>query len=191
MDSYSVIADLGQTLVDLLRGGLCPDIIKNEGQIGLCSPVDRGDYALGLHFYYLKEDRENMRMELMTLSDSVRQYPPMLLKVGLMITAYSKAGLSDRALDEYKIMGRALQVLFDHKQLTKNHLFGQLKFQEQDLSIEYMNLEFDEQVRIWSLFNEPYKLSAFYEIAPVVVPSERTVEQVRVTSAELTLRRKK
>lgn len=191
MDAYTVIADLGQSLLELLRSHLCPHIIKNETQIGLCSPVDRGDYTLGLHFYYLKEDRENRRTDMITLSDAIRQYPPMLLKVGMMVTAYSKATLSDRALDEYKIMGRAIQVLFDHNLLSNDNLLGQLKVQEEAINIEYLNLEFDEQVRIWSLFNEPYKLSAFYEIAPIVVPSERTVEHARVTSVDMSLRRKR
>ncbi|MBN2898287.1 MAG: DUF4255 domain-containing protein, partial [Clostridia bacterium] len=134
MDSYSVIADLGQTLIQLLRRGLCPDIIKNEMQIGLCSPVERGDYALGLYFYYLKEDRENMDRNLITLSDSLRQYPSLPLKIGVMMTAYSKTGLADRALDEYKIMGRAIQILYDNNLLAVDLLQGQLKNQEQAIT---------------------------------------------------------
>ncbi len=50
MGKYTVIADIGSSLVQLLRDNLCPDVIMSPDNIGLCSPADKGDMILGLIF---------------------------------------------------------------------------------------------------------------------------------------------
>ncbi len=190
MADYQSISLLSQSVINLLKKNLCPDIIKNENQIGACSPSDTGDYALGVYFYYLKEDHNNMSYDLIPVSDTLRVFPPVMLKVGMMITAYSQATISERANDEYKILGGAIQIFHDNRILDKSMLMGSLKEQKEKISIQYMNLEFEEQVRIWSIFNEPYKMSAFYEISPVSIDSTKSVSSKPVTSVDISVDRK-
>ena len=49
MGKFTVIADVGESLVRLLRENLCPEVILSPDSIGLCSPAERGDLILGLH----------------------------------------------------------------------------------------------------------------------------------------------
>ena len=49
--SYTVISDVSDTLVNLLREQLVPEPIKKQVNIGLCSPADKGDFQLTLYLY--------------------------------------------------------------------------------------------------------------------------------------------
>ena len=42
MGKYTIIADTGQKLVELLQREMVPDVVKNVNEIGLRSPEDHG-----------------------------------------------------------------------------------------------------------------------------------------------------
>ena len=48
-------------------------------------------------------------------------------------------------------------------------------------------LEMEEKIKIWSLFNEPYKQSLFFQVGPVLLDSAIIkVPATRVKTIELT-----
>ena len=56
MSDYTKIADTGNGMVELLKNALVPELLNSPDQIGLCSPEDHGDYAVGVWLYDVRED---------------------------------------------------------------------------------------------------------------------------------------
>lgn len=54
MGRSTSIADVGMSIVKLLRRELVPDTLQNPDAVGLCSPTDRGDYMVGIHLYDIR-----------------------------------------------------------------------------------------------------------------------------------------
>ena len=55
---YSIIADISNALVNLLRGELVPGLVQGGDGIGLCSPDEKGDFVVGINLYDLEESEE-------------------------------------------------------------------------------------------------------------------------------------
>ena len=58
MGSYTIIADVSRSIVEMLRKTMIPEPIQKEEEIGLCSPNDRGNHILGIYLYDLDENPE-------------------------------------------------------------------------------------------------------------------------------------
>lgn len=89
MGKYTIIADTGNCLVERLRGALVPDLIQNAAEIGLRSPEDKGDTALGLFLYDIRPSEEVYQKRVVVTNDKISK-PPMFLSLSYMITAYSQ-----------------------------------------------------------------------------------------------------
>lgn len=188
MSSFTAIADLGQSIVNLLRENLVPQPIANHESIGMCSPIDKGDYSLGIYIYNIRENGENRPTEMIIEGKNKKRYPPFSLSVNMMITPYSKSEVKSRSLDDQRIIGKVIEVLHDNRRLTSDNLIGVLKSQEEPIDIYNINLGFEEQIRIWSMFNEPYRLSMFYSAGPIYIHSNKIVEVKRVKSVDIKIK---
>jgi Pvc16 N-terminal domain len=99
------------------------------------------------------------------------QKPPMALLLRYLLTPWG----GDR-LTEHRMLGRAMQVLYDHAILSGPDLLGNLAGTDQALKITLSPLTLDERSRVWFAVERPYRLSASYEVRVVNLDSE-TVEQ--------------
>ncbi len=181
MAGYEVIADVSRTLQELLRKNLTPEPINEEELIGMCSPVEPGNYVLGFDVYDLEEKRDLGAQININLRPGIQKNPPTPLMLYYMFTVYSKAELVNRVLDEQRIIGRVIQVLNDHSMLKGDHLQGNLKGTDTELIIARVNLTMEEKVVIWSLYNQPYQLSVYYSVGPIYLESDITRDTRPVT----------
>ena len=187
MADYSVIADIGLSLVKVLRNTLVPELIAHPDGVGLANPMDRGDMNLTVYLYDIKENTEVRNNEMVDLGDRMR-YPPVALDLYYIITAHSSSDVLTRGIDEQRILGRTIQLLHDHPQLKEEDLEGALAGSSSSyrISKEVVTLE-----TLISLFpNQPYKLSLAYKIGPVLLDSTRTKTVSRVTERQLKLKQK-
>ena len=114
MGSYTVIADIGNAIVRLLRKELVPEIIQNTDGIGLASPSDRGDITLCVHLYDVSESEDYRQSGMISDGVSQQKYPPVYLTLSYMITVFSASDIKFRSEEEQRIMGRVIQVLRDN-----------------------------------------------------------------------------
>lgn len=185
MGKHTVIQEVGNALVNLLRENLTPDIIQNPDAIGLCSPDDKGDIVLGLHLYDIRESDEIRGNERQNL-DAGRQRPPSAyLTLHYMITAYSKADVKFRAGEDHKILGKVVQVLHDNAVLNVATLEPAQRAAEMDLRIRMQNLAVEEKQRLWNYPNNPYRVSLFYKVSPIEVESARILSVRRVVAVDM------
>lgn len=189
MGGYTVIADLGASLLRLLRDHLTPDPVPRPDQIGMASPRDAGDLALSLFLYNVKENGESRRTGMIDRG-GVLQYPPQALDFYFIMTAHSNADRLTRSLDEHRILGRAMQVLYDNGVLSGPYLEGTLAEGGSPIRLALMSLEGDELMKLWQFGDLPYKLSVVYRVGPVMLDSNRVKSVSRVVERHIVLEEK-
>ncbi|QZY54461.1 DUF4255 domain-containing protein [Crassaminicella profunda] len=187
MGSYTAIADVGSSIIKLLREHMTPEPIQKKDMIGLCSPVDRGDYKLGLYLYDIQENGDFRPMAMKNIGMDKQKYPPLSVTLYYMLTAYSNADIKSKAIDEHRMMGRAMQILYDNATLDSSKLVGTLGNNNETVEIVLNNMKHEEKIRLWNFPNQPYRLSMFYKVAPVYIESTRIKQIKRVLDVDITL----
>lgn len=185
MGKYTAIAEVGQALVKLLQENLCPEPLMNPDAISLCSPPDRGDSVVGLYLYDVGESDEIRAVNPVPVGENQLRQPPMLLTLSYMLTVYSNAEAKFRALDEQRIMGKAMQALYDNASLDASDALRDAGMPQGKIVIQMMNLTMEEKMRIWSFNDIPYRLSACYKLSPVAVESTRLRTVRRVVDVQM------
>lgn len=185
MGNYTVISEIGNSMIQLFRKNMVPDIILNPDAIGMCNPADRGDISLGIYLYDIKESEEVRVSGMVANGVREQRFPPVNLTLYYMITAYSGSDIKYRAAEEQRILGRVIQVLKDNPVVKASTLeFGQ-NANTDDMKVEMQIMETGEKMKFWNVPNLAYKLSLFYRVTPVMIESTRIKTVKRVTSIEL------
>ncbi|PWK11519.1 DUF4255 domain-containing protein [Tumebacillus permanentifrigoris] len=178
MAEYTAIADVGRTLVHLLRSQMTPDPIPSPEMIGLASPADKGDLALSLFLYEVQQNGLNQQ-QYWQEQGNAQTAPPMALDLHFLLTAHSNADLQTRALDEHRIIGRALQVLYDNQNVRGSMLQGALADSNEEFRVLLMEpLSLHTAITLFP--NQPYKLSYNLIAGPVYIDSGRNKPIQRV-----------
>ncbi|UUZ86868.1 DUF4255 domain-containing protein [Paenibacillus sp. P26] len=180
-----MIADVGHTLVKLLREHLTPVLLSQPESIGLASPTDKGDFQLTLFLYSIQENADNRRTEMIGRGTNTLQFPPMALNLYYLITCHSASEISTRSLDEQRIMGKVMQVFHDHAVLRGADLQGSLAGSDEEIRIMPHPISMETAVSLFS--DTPYKLSLGYMAGPVYLDSTRTKQTKRVADAHFQL----
>jgi hypothetical protein len=184
---YTIIADIGNAIVQLLRDNLVPGIIISTENVGLCTPSDKGDIVLGINLYDVKENQDIVPTGMAAKGVKQLKYPSAFYDLYYMITAYSASDIKFRAAEDQKILGKVLQVLKDHPTFTAEQLGSELTNSQYTPKIELLHLENDEKMKLWHVPDMPYRLSLFYKVYPVEIESNRVKEVTRVVDADFTL----
>ncbi len=179
---YSVVTDIGLSLVKVLREELVPELIAHADGVGLAHPGDKGDMNLSLYLYEIKENTDFRSNDLIDQGDRMR-YPPIALDLSYLITAHSASDVLTRAIDEQRIMGKMMQVLHDHNILKGEDLVGSLAGTNGAYRIVKEEIPLETAISLFPSL--PYKLSLSYKIGPVYLDSTRTKSVSRVRERHL------
>ncbi|RUS45907.1 DUF4255 domain-containing protein [Cohnella sp. AR92] len=184
---YTVISDVGLSLVKVLREALVPELIAHPDGVGLAHPHDKGDMNLSLYLYQIMENPDFRSSDLIDQGGALR-YPPIALDLSYLITAHSASDVLTRAIDEHRIIGKTLQTLHDHNTLRGTDLVGSLAGTDGAFRIVKEEIPLDTAI---SLFPDvPYKLSLNYRVGPIYVDSNRLKPAVRVRERQVKLNQK-
>ena len=186
---YSIIADTGLSIIKLLKDNLAPEPVQNPDMIGLCSPYDKGDFVLCLHLYDVQENGENRLVDMQTVASDKQKYPPLSLTLFYMMTVISNEEIATRSLNEQRIFGKAIQVLYDNPVLTASSMVGSTTENHEPINIIPNNMTFEEKSKLWNFQNSPYRMSVFYKVAPVYVESTRIRQAKRVVETDYSVGR--
>ncbi len=192
MAKYTVLADVSKTLVELLKDQLVPEPVAKPENIGVCEPKERGSFVVGIHPYDFQINNEIRQIDPIVLPDGNLQNPPTSYQISYMISVASKAEVLNRASDEQRILGRIVQALGDNVRLPQKYMPDSLRMANEEITIQMIPMELEEKVKIWTMYSEPYKLSVFYSVGPLLVDS--TIIRVpakRVTTVGLDRRQKR
>ncbi len=187
MATYSVITDVGLSLVKVLREALVPELIAHPDGVGLAHPSEKGDMNLSLYLYEIQENTDFRNNDLIDQGGTLR-YPSMALDLTYLITAHSASDVLSRAIDEHRIIGRTLQVLHDHTILRGEDLEGSLAGTNESFRIVKEDIALETAISLFP--SMPYKLSLSYKVGPVFIDSTRTKPTKRVRERQVKLKQK-
>ena len=190
MGLYTVISDTSCSILEMLRKTVSPEPISKPETIGLCQPNERGNNILGIYLYDVKEAEGMRSQERIKLDDKHYKEPPQSFYLNYMIFVHSTSEVATRMIDEQRILGRVLQQMNNYRRVPDEFLVGSLKENNEVLQIQLLSLTADEKSKIWSLFNQPYKTSVFYQVGPVYMDTELIKTTTRVTDAEFRIQQK-
>jgi len=192
VSDYTVIAEVGDTLIDLLRENLDPSI---QNSIILTSPgeIESNDnIRLSLFLYQITENTymKNQEMQLNDPLDPTRlSFPPLTLDLYYMLTSHPSTGIQDkteRTKEEHSLLGRAIQIFNDSSILKGSTLRGSLAENYEELHITMTNLNLDDMTKIWTTFQDtPFRPSVCYLVTPIKIDSSREKIVQRVVSKEV------
>lgn len=191
MAGYTIISEVGNAIVKILRDNMVPEVIPNADAIGLCSPSDKGDFVLGLYLYDIKESDEIFASGMKMSGQNEQRYPSKYMNLFYMLTAYSMSDVKFRSAEEQRILGRAIQVLMDHSILDAKSVGAGGGADSYPIKIEMLRLENEEKMKLWNMPDVPYKLSLYYKVSPIEIESTRVRTVHRVTEIDMEVSEKK
>lgn len=188
MADYSIISDVSQYIVRLLRERMCPEPIPSPNNIEVSSPADQDvDYIMGLYLYDIKEESETIPPPMIRRGSVRLQKPPKPYSLYYMLFINGSGQMGLKAPDIQKIIGKAAQVVSDNASVVPNQLQRWLSTQEPPIVLSQAKISLEEKVRVWSAINKPYQISLFYKAAPVFIDSEVIIDVPRVVDADFSL----
>lgn len=188
MGTYHVLGETSQKIADILGHSLVPELLPDSSAIGVCTPYDRGDFSLTIHLYDLRENGDLRSSTMIDQGQRGQKYPSAVLDLYYMITAFSVSDLKFRSEEEQKLLGKVMQTFWDAPTWEAGGLGNETT--QSPLQIQFLNLDLDEKMKIWSDHSKPYRPSLFYRVSPVEVESTRTRTISRVKEFKVTTQRK-
>ncbi len=172
MGTYSIIADVGQSLVTILRQSCVPDLLKSIDQIGLCTQQSVGDLTLGLLLY----DVQAMDRGLFhALPNTI----PLLLKY--MMIANVHALPESQALEEHRLLGKVIQTFAEQSVLGQEQPY--VTPQDPHISILFDNLSTEQKMRLLPTGQGVTKTVLCYTVSPVMIDVAASTTPIRVRSS--------
>jgi len=187
---FAVIADVGETLTELLRENM-KDLITPDS-IMLISPGDiegSDTVRLSLFLYQVTENAHMKNQEMMNIGSIGLKNPPLTLDLYYMLTSHPSTGIQDkteRTKEEHSVLGRAMQVLNDNSILKGSVLRGSLAENNEELRMTLTTLNLDDMTKIWTTFQDKlFRPSLCYLVTPVEIDSSREKQVKRVVERKL------
>jgi hypothetical protein len=169
-----VIAAVSKTLEELLKAGLLG--LSTVELRDLQDNISPANPLLTVFLFEVGEDpsaRNRPMVRGTSPPNLTLKKPPMALLLRYMLTPWGGDSQT-----HHKILGRAMQVLYDHPILSGVDLFGNLKDTDQAIKITLAPLDLEERTRVWFSVQKPYRLSVSYE-ARVVNLDSQLVDQMK------------
>ncbi len=189
MAEFSIIADVSNAVLKMLRDNVCPEPVQVPEAVLLTPPTDKNsDFQLGIFLYDIK-DLGEFRSSVQTRNGNTKQNPDRPLSLCYMLFLNSKAQMTIGAETEQRILGRSLQALMDNPFIDVSLAHPYRTNDTANAAITLLNLTFDDKSKIWSSLSLPYQVGIFFQISPVMLSSRKTSEFVRVKSLEFNTER--
>lgn len=179
MATFNAIQEVSEILRKVLDDGVTAvgatciihDLVANPA-IGM---------TLTLTLYEIAEDpsaRNRPDIRVVQNNQIVTQRSPAALLLRYMITAWS-----GQIVDDQKILGRAIQTLYDQAIISGPQLTGtSLSDRDEAIAVTMIQQSIEDRTHVWRAYDKAYRLSVNYEVRVVKIDSQkppRMAPQVR------------
>jgi hypothetical protein len=175
MGDYTVVADAGQTLINVLWEEIQADaqvnaLISSESAISLESPADlagNDSVRVSIYLYRIVEDPYMKNRYVSVPGDGgAQRKPPLTLDLYYLVTP-----LVGAPRDQQIVLGKIMQVLYDRAILAGPDLSGTLTAGNQQLRVVLNPVSLEETTRVWQALEVPYRLSLCYLVRVAMLDS--------------------
>src|SRR5918997_34680 len=151
MSSSSVISDVTQTLEELLREGQLP---KNSFDVSLKSPADETVSPsmrpkVNLFLFRVSENAFAKNQDWQAVGPDTLRSPPLALNLAYVLTPYA-----ENKLDEQRVFGEAMRVLYENSVVPAAALRGGLENTAGELKGDLCQLTTEQQTQVWSALGQ-------------------------------------
>jgi uncharacterized protein DUF4255 len=188
VSDYKVLAEVGQSLINVLWEGISADpdlviLINSPTLISLESPAEHqenNDTALlSVYLYRITEDPYmKNRLPVEGTGGRVRK-PPMALDLSYLITPLLK-----QPRDQQIVLGKVLQILYDRPTLEGPDLDGTLGTSGEVVRVTFNAVPLQEVSWVWQALETPYRLSVNYSVRVTMLDSTEEQFQRRVVTVD-------
>ncbi|MGD2116511.1 MAG: DUF4255 domain-containing protein [Acidobacteriota bacterium] len=180
MSLSTVIGDVTHTLEQLLTSEQSPaglfDVSLRLPAEDAAERITSGMRPkVNLYIFLVQENQTAKNRDWRAVGTNALHKPPLTLDLYYVMTTFA-----ENLLDEHRVLGEAMRVLYDHAVIAPEHLQGALPQVVEDLKLDLCAFDIEELTRIWNAFNQPYRLSVCYRVRIVHLESalERPVRRV-------------
>lgn len=182
MSSYKVLYAVSHTLRSLIWEAFTQEqdtfnlIVPNEENIVFTNPTETArhpDSRLSLWLYQITENEFLKNQPLTRVNGETERFPPLGLNLFYLLTPFGRT-----PEDDFLIMGRSLQALYDNAIVTLLNPGDEVA---EDLRVVLSRLSLEELTRIWEALREPYRLSVCYQVRVSRIDSKRVTGHGRVS----------
>jgi len=184
VSDFTAIADVGETLKKLLEDDPWAGILPIP-EVTFKSPKEIKDDGgstnkISLFLYQIHENPHLRNEEPLRVDDAHLRTQPQALELLYLVTPYS----DDKTQEKY-ILGKVMQIFYDHAILTGTTLQGGLAGSTEEIRLLFNPMSLDDLTKIWSAFQDvAYRLSVGYLVTPVMIDSTRQTGMQRVLLKE-------
>ncbi len=192
MSDYKVLAEVGQSLVNVLWQQIQADsdlsaLINNISLISLESPAEHQENTsdpalLSVYLYRITEDPYMKNRPAVEGTGGKVRKPPMALDLYYLITPLLKA-----PRDQQIVLGKILQVLYDNPTLEGPDLDGSLATAGEPIRVVFNTVPLQEVSWVWQALETPYRLSVTYTVRVTLLDSTMEQNQQRVLAAKTSI----
>ena len=184
MADYTIIADVSNYIVKMLRDKMCPEPVPSPNNIEISSPASQDvDYIIGLYLYDIREETQVALPQYTTRGKVQLSVPPKPYSLYYMVFINGSSQMGLKAPDIQKIIGRIAQIVNDNASVYPHQLQPWLDATEPPIVLSQAKMALEEKVRVWQAISKPYQISLFYKAAPVMLSSEIILDTPRVSEA--------
>ena len=194
MADYTAIYEAGESIVNYLKSVMTPEPIAKKEHIGLCEPQSPGDFQLTVWIYNIRQVKDTgtgTGFHPDADDPLIERFAPMELILSMLVSSHSKAAAMQKYTDEYRVIGRAMQVLRDIPAIPPEFLSGTLAESRDPVVLSVLKLDSEEMSRIWNNSDKIICPSFGIEVSKIFIRSERTrAAAPRIGSAKFDVRHK-
>lgn len=177
MSASTVLGDVTSTLVELLRDEQIP---PNSFDVTVTPPGEDITATqrpiINMYLFRVEENDFAKNRDRTAVGAEALHYPPLALNLTYVITPHAT-----EQIPAYRALGEAMRILYDHSIVDGPFLKGGLEHSLEELKLDLCRFNLEELTRIWSAFNQPYRLSVCYQVRIVFIDSviERRITRAR------------
>lgn len=176
MSDYTVIAELGDSLVSVLFSEMNSDpqissLIDSLDRISLESPADlekNNSVRLSMYLYRIMENPYTKNRFPVEGVGAQQRKPPLTLDLYYVLTP-----MIGTPREQQIVLGKAMQILYDRAILKGADLSGSLSAQGEEVRVVLNPVPLEELTRVWQALEIPYRLSVCYVARVAMVDSEQ------------------
>jgi hypothetical protein len=174
MSDYTAVGDVGASLLDVLwrtmhADGVVSGLIDSADRLSLKSPYELKDdnhVRLSVYLYRIVEDAYTKNQHPVPGTAGRLRKPPLTLDLHYLVTP-----LVGEPVDQQYVLGKVLQVLYDHATLAGPDLVGHLAGSAVELRVILNPVTLEETTRIWTAMEMSYRLSICYVVRVALIDS--------------------
>lgn len=174
-----------ETALTTIFSAALSEALSAPCRVGICSPDEPSDNALGLYLYGIRPCCDVVPQPLIQKGSGFREQPPHFVTLYYLMTAHSKAEEAHRAREEHNILFRAVEALLNTPVLTERELGFRPGAYIDRLRLQMLDLTPEEMANIQSGRENLSRLSVGFCVTPVEVSSAAGEAVTGTSSADM------